>query len=54
MYTLAAFCVVWIVAAHCVFGGELTFELPDNDKMCFYENVDKGVQATIEFQVMKF
>ena len=34
-----------------VFGGELTFELPDNERMCFYENVDKGVQATIEFQV---
>ncbi|GFN88741.1 transmembrane emp24 domain-containing protein 7 [Plakobranchus ocellatus] len=39
-------------AVQAVFGGELTFELPDNDRMCFYENVDKGVQATLEFQVI--
>ncbi|GFS17879.1 transmembrane emp24 domain-containing protein 7 [Elysia marginata] len=45
-------CVVWMLVLNTVFGGELTFELPDNDKMCFYENVDKGVQATLEFQVI--
>ncbi|CAL1537105.1 unnamed protein product [Lymnaea stagnalis] len=32
--------------------GELTFELPDNEKMCFYENVEQGQQATLEFQVI--
>ncbi|BFZ25702.1 hypothetical protein BsWGS_28741 [Bradybaena similaris] len=31
---------------------ELTFELPDNEKMCFFENVDKGEEATLEFQVV--
>ncbi|CAG5117147.1 unnamed protein product [Candidula unifasciata] len=31
---------------------ELTFELPDNEKMCFYENIDQGVEATLEFQVV--
>lgn len=30
---------------------ELTFELPDNEKMCFYENIEQGEQATLEFQV---
>ena len=32
-------------------GSELTFELPDNEKMCFYEVIDKNVKCTLEFQV---
>ncbi|XP_021360862.1 transmembrane emp24 domain-containing protein 7-like isoform X1 [Mizuhopecten yessoensis] len=35
-----------------VLGGELTFELPDNAKQCFYEHIDKGVESTLEFQVI--
>jgi len=31
---------------------ELTFELPDNAKECFYENIPKGKQTTFEFQVV--
>jgi len=31
---------------------ELTFELPDNAKECFYENIEKGKQTTFEFQVV--
>lgn len=31
---------------------ELTFELPDNAKECFYENIQKGIQTTFEFQVV--
>jgi hypothetical protein len=27
------------------------FELPDNEKMCFHEVVEKGVKCTLEFQV---
>lgn len=34
-----------------VFGGELTFELPDNDKQCFYEELEKDVKFDIDFQV---
>ena len=30
---------------------ELTFELPDNEKMCFYESLKKDVKCTLEFQV---
>ncbi|KAJ8670554.1 hypothetical protein QAD02_001813 [Eretmocerus hayati] len=33
-------------------GVELTFELPDNAKECFYQEVDKNVTATLEFQVV--
>ena len=34
-----------------VFAGELTFELPDNERQCFHEVIDKGIKCTIEFQV---
>lgn len=30
---------------------ELTFELPDNAKECFHENIKKDVSSTFEFQV---
>jgi len=30
---------------------EFTFELPDNEKMCFYEILKKDVKSTLEFQV---
>ncbi|KAI8493654.1 Transmembrane emp24 domain-containing protein 3 [Branchiostoma belcheri] len=32
--------------------GELTFELADNDRQCFYEDVDAGVKCTLEYQVV--
>ncbi|XP_021951978.1 transmembrane emp24 domain-containing protein 3 isoform X2 [Folsomia candida] len=31
---------------------ELTFELPDNAKECFHENIKKDVSSTFEFQVV--
>lgn len=30
---------------------ELTFELPDNAKECFYEEIEAGTDFTVEFQV---
>ncbi len=30
---------------------ELTFELPDNAKECFFEVIEEGTEATLEFQV---
>ena len=39
-------CLVFVVGAE-----ELTFELPDNAKQCFYEEVDKGVKVSLEYQV---
>ena len=41
-----------LCSVNVVFSGELTFELPDNENMCFHEHVDKGEQATFEFQVI--
>ena len=34
--------------AYCV---ELTFELPDSAKECFFEEIEEGTESTIEFQV---
>ena len=45
-------CIVLFAAfAVVVDATELTFELPDNAKQCFYEEVEKGVKCTLEFQV---
>lgn len=33
-------------------GVELTFELPDNGKECFYQEIEKNVTSTLEFQVI--
>lgn len=35
-------------------GSELTFELPDNAKQCFYEDIIIGTKCTLEFQVRLF
>lgn len=32
---------------------ELTFELADNAKECFYQEIDKDVAVTLEFQVCR-
>lgn len=36
--------------AHAV---ELTFELPDKEEHCFYEEIKENVQLTLEFQVVE-
>ncbi|ESN94751.1 hypothetical protein HELRODRAFT_157751 [Helobdella robusta] len=33
-------------------GEELTFELPDNEKMCFYEEANDKVECVLEYQVI--
>lgn len=44
--------IVLGVYCHGVLCGELTFELPDNEKMCFHELIEKGTKSTLEFQVV--
>ena len=36
---------------HVTCGIELTFELPDNERQCFHEVVDRRIKCTLEFQV---
>jgi len=49
-------CLLALAVAFVVVGStdavELTFELPDNAKECFFEVIEKGTEATLEFQVV--
>lgn len=50
-------CSIWLplvslLATLLLAGGvELTFELDDNAKECFYQEIEKNVSSTLEFQV---
>ncbi|XP_061880710.1 transmembrane emp24 domain-containing protein 3-like [Entelurus aequoreus] len=35
-----------------LFATELTFELPDNEKQCFYEDLDKDIKFELDYQVI--
>ncbi|CAH0553515.1 unnamed protein product [Brassicogethes aeneus] len=41
-----------ILVLRLVKATELTFELPDSAKECFYQEIQKNVTATLEFQVV--
>jgi len=44
--------VTFCSALPVIFGSELTFELPDNGKECFYEEIKANTTVTLEFQVV--
>jgi len=46
--------ITWALVLHsgAVGGVELTFELPDNAKECFHEQIEKDTESTLEFQVV--
>lgn len=46
---LVLFALLWVRET---VGVELTFELPDNAKQCFYQEVERDVTSTLEFQVI--
>ncbi|XP_023153366.1 transmembrane emp24 domain-containing protein 3 [Amphiprion ocellaris] len=53
MLQLGLSCLLLLLLHVCVvFGTELSFELPDNDKQCFYEELEKDVKFDIDFQVI--
>lgn len=43
--------LVVALAACAARASEITFELPDNAKQCFYEEIAQGTKCTLEFQV---
>lgn len=52
-YWLAWTLLTVLLTYICLSGGvELTFELPDNAKECFYQEIEKNVSSTLEFQVV--
>lgn len=40
-----------LLRAERLWGAELTFELPDNAKQCFHEEVEQGVKFSLDYQV---
>ena len=51
-FVLRNLVVLVFILCNIVHGAEFTFELPDNEKQCFHEIIEKDVKATIEYQVM--
>uniref|UniRef100_A0A6M2E038 Putative cargo transport protein n=1 Tax=Xenopsylla cheopis TaxID=163159 RepID=A0A6M2E038_XENCH len=48
-----AYAFLWIsYFVHYIHSVELTFELPDNAKECFYQDIQKNTSVTLEFQVV--
>uniref|UniRef100_A0A646QF63 Transmembrane emp24 domain-containing protein 7 n=1 Tax=Hemiscolopendra marginata TaxID=943146 RepID=A0A646QF63_9MYRI len=51
--TILAVGLVFILSLFPINAVELTFELPDNAKQCFHEEItEKGIKCTVEFQVI--
>lgn len=45
--------LLWLVFfVQTIVGVELTFELADNAKQCFYQEIGKTISATLEYQVI--
>ncbi|XP_077419007.1 transmembrane emp24 domain-containing protein 3 [Vanacampus margaritifer] len=51
MQLLEPLCCI-ILHVFVVFATEFTFELPDNEQMCFYQEVETGYKFDIDYQVM--
>ncbi|XP_075907068.1 transmembrane emp24 domain-containing protein 3 [Nelusetta ayraudi] len=45
-------CYLLLLPVLAVFGAELTLELAQNDKQCFYEELEKDTKFYVEFQVI--
>ena len=52
VYRSALALTLILVLIQCNSAVELTFELPDNAKECFFEEIEVGTDFTIEFQVL--
>lgn len=49
---LTSFCTL-LQIINTVNSVELTFELPDNSKECFYQEIGKNKSAVLEYQVLR-
>ncbi|KAF5905127.1 transmembrane emp24 domain-containing protein 3-like [Clarias magur] len=50
MFAVAA--IILTLYSALISGTELTFELPDNEKQCFYEEIEEGVTFHVDYQVI--
>uniref|UniRef100_F7A1W8 GOLD domain-containing protein n=2 Tax=Ciona intestinalis TaxID=7719 RepID=F7A1W8_CIOIN len=46
------FIVLFALGVHTTYGVELTYELEDNSKQCFFQDITKDTRATMEYQVI--
>ena len=56
LFKMKSLCYIILICTVCcatVFAGEMTFELPDSVKECFYEVIEKGTKCNLEYQVRK-
>lgn len=53
MNFLALIVCVFLQLLDTINSVELTFELPDNSKECFYQEIGKNKTAILEYQVNK-
>jgi p24 family protein gamma-3 len=44
--------LIFILKINLIKSVQLTFELPDNERQCFYEDIKKGEESVIEYQVI--
>lgn len=51
MPLLPALSCLLLLRVFAVLGTEFTFQLPDNDKQCFYEELEKDTRFDIDYQV---
>ena len=54
LFKMKPLCYLFVICTMCygiVLAGEMTFELPDSVKQCFYEHIEKNVKCTLEYQV---
>lgn len=47
-------CSTILLLSEVVFGVELTFELRDSSKDCFYQEIQKNTSGVLEYQVNLF
>ena len=52
VYTTSLVLTLFLVLIQYNSAVELTFELPDNAKECFFEEIEAGTDFTVEFQVL--
>ncbi|KAK7808756.1 hypothetical protein U0070_024562 [Myodes glareolus] len=51
-FQLLLLLLLLLLQAERLRGTELTFELPDNAKQCFHEEVEQGVKFSLDYQVI--
>jgi hypothetical protein len=52
LFCVFLFCLFALTCPCSAENVQLTFELPDNENQCFYDQISKGVVTVVEYQVV--